>query len=73
MSLNHLAQPPGIPILSPVIYIHVGDPYIHSSDFLIYLYMTDIAHLSVKLTLRYEPKRLKRKVLALLLSNKYLA
>ena len=34
-----MTQPSGIPILSPVLFMHVGDPYIlKCEEFLIYLY-----------------------------------
>ena len=38
---QYTTQPSGIPILSPVLFMHVGNPYIPSfklEEFLIYLY-----------------------------------
>ena len=34
---QYMTQPYGIPILSPVLFMHVGDPYIKFEEFLIYL------------------------------------
>ena len=35
---QYMIQPSGIPILSPVLFMHVGDPYIPKlEEFLIYL------------------------------------
>ena len=34
---RYMTQPFGIPILSPVLFMHVGDPYIPLFKFLIYL------------------------------------
>ena len=46
MLLHHLAvmiQPSGIPVLSPVLFMHVGDPYI--PPFLIYLFINVSPHM----------------------------
>ena len=35
---RYMTQPSGIPILSPVLFMHVGDPFLKFEEFLIYLY-----------------------------------
>ena len=42
---QYMIQPSGIPILSPVLFMHVGDPYIPKfEEFLIYLLIYWLFH-----------------------------